>query len=65
MSDVIAYREMQKNLHDEIEHIRGDRDAAWKAMENANEELLITKRQKDEAMHSQLLINRTLEQKYL
>lgn len=65
MSDVIAYREMQKSLHEELERIRADRDDAWKAMEKSSEELLQRKRAHDEAMHSQMLINRTLEQKYL
>ena len=60
VSDLTATREFRKSLLDELEQAREERLAAWKT----SEELLRTKKMHDEVMHSQLIINNTLEEKY-
>lgn len=64
MSDIIAYEESQKSLYEVLERLRVDRDEAWAAVEKSSDELLRCKRAHDETMHNQILINRSLEQKY-
>jgi len=63
-SDISRYREMQKTHLDELDHARSECHKAWKNMEEARDETMKVKKMHDETMHSQLIINRQLEEKY-
>lgn len=63
-SDIKTYRENQKTLQEERERLMKERDEAWKAAESSQEELLRYKREHDEAIHNQMVINSALDGKY-
>ena len=64
LADNSRHREMQKNYLDELELSRSECQKAWKSMEEARSEATSVKKMHDEVMHSQLIINRQLEEKY-
>ena len=64
LADNSRHGEMQKTYLDELELLRTECDKAWKSMEEARGEAMTVKKKHDETMHSQLIINRQLEESY-
>ena len=62
--DIITYREVQKTLHEERERLRAECDSAYECVEKANNDLMKAKRAHDESIHTQMIINRSLDFNY-